>query len=176
MHLHYYVKRLGENGGIHTKSEFSTSPSNLLFVQWVSTSSSDASGLLLLQYGWSLTGCWMVRLSLLMWWTMPEMQRGPAKPSRSARKRNVMLRIRGLPNAFLKACQIDAGPRGAVPCGLWGKRKKWVGGANQWLGETHSDGMCMYLTLQCGWISGISGLKSRTSILPISNLKLFRSV
>lgn len=65
-----------------------------------------------------LTGGWMVRLSLLMWWTMPEMQRGPAKPSRSARKRNVMLRMRGLPNAFLRACQIHFGLCGAMPWGL----------------------------------------------------------
>lgn len=56
----------------------------------------------------------MVRLSLLMWCTIPEMQRGPAKPSRSARKRNVMLRMSGLPKAFLRACQISFGPSGAV--------------------------------------------------------------
>ena len=63
----------------------------------------------------TLTGDCMVRFSLLMWWTIPEMQSGPAKPSRSAMKRKMMLRIRGLPKAFRKARQIHLGPWGWMP-------------------------------------------------------------
>lgn len=104
----------------NSAATFAAHPQGLIFaVLWC-----FAIQLCARQNGWGLTGCWMVRLSLLMWWTMPEMQRGPAKPSRSARKRNVMLRIRGLPNALLKACQIHFGPWGAVPWGLWCKTIK----------------------------------------------------
>lgn len=60
----------------------------------------------------------MVWFFLLMWCTIPEMHNGPAKPSRSARKRKVMLRIKGFPKASRSALHIHWGPCGWRPSGL----------------------------------------------------------
>lgn len=46
------------------------------------------------------------------WCTIPEIQRGPANPSKSARIRKVLLRTKGLPKAQQRAYQMDLDPCG----------------------------------------------------------------
>lgn len=59
-------------------------------------------------------------------WTIPEMQSGPANPSKSARIRNVLLRSKGLPKAQQRARQIDLDPCGDDDLLLCSELKKKI--------------------------------------------------
>lgn len=62
--------------------------------------------------GWPTLG-WKTWFSFPRWSTIPKMHMGPAKPSRSAKMRNVLLRTRRLPKAWQSARQMAR-----APCGL----------------------------------------------------------
>lgn len=62
-------------------------------------------GCLALPQGWPTLG-WKTWFSFPRWSTIPKMQSGPAKPRRSARMRNVLLRTRRLPKAWQRALQM----------------------------------------------------------------------
>lgn len=58
---------------------------------------------------WPTLG-WKTRFSFPRWSTIPKMHSGPAKPSRSAKMRKVLLRTRRLPKAWQRACQMARAP------------------------------------------------------------------
>lgn len=57
---------------------------------------------------------WKTWFSFPRWSTIPKMHMGPAKPSRSAKMRKVLLRTRRLPKAWQSARQMAR-----ALCGLW---------------------------------------------------------
>ena len=90
------------NCPVHPLSHTSTS---CLFSQ---VSENLAEGALL--YPWGPTLGWKTPFSFPRWSTIPKIHSGPAKPSRSAKIRNVLLRTRRLPKAQQRACQMARAP------------------------------------------------------------------
>lgn len=72
------------------------------------TSENFLKGALL--YPWGPTLGWKTWFSFPRWSTIPKMHMGPAKPSRSAKMRKVLLRTRRLPKAWQRARQMARAP------------------------------------------------------------------